>query len=315
MRRTLFIVVALSLCAFFTSCYQDASLEHVPATADVVCVMNFSDIAGEKVDQNQLVDVIDDLPVEKELSRFLKKIIADPQSSGLDLLKYVSLYADIDDDGHDATFGIIAPVHNKADLQENIMSLKKDFFDFKTTTTMQDYTYVYPFEDEKDIILGWNDEFFVILLTTKDKISTSALAQVLGMEEANSILNNDDFCKFKKDIATASMWAKSDVFGNIAANEMSEIEDFLDDAGLETDGNYFHAHIKYTKEEYSVEMKFRPNESIQNHDYGKISKALKKLYEDYYHAEEQYPDDIVWEDEYDVYAEDFEFALEEDEDW
>ena len=138
--------------------------------------------------------------------------------------------------------------------------------------------------------MGWNSDVFVIL-SAEDKLSSEDVKTTLNRDKSNSILSNEDFHKFQKNLTTVNLWIKSDKFASELKKE-DQFEEFTKENGFNWNDNYFHLHFTFNKDNLKMELNVNRNETFKNVDQVKVIKAFnrisKRRYNYYYNYEDAY---------------------------
>lgn len=304
--KNFIFMMAFAIMCVMTSCNKDESLQHVPATADGVAVINF-DITSdtpEEADIDKLLNYFKENKVEitSLQEAFIKSMLTEPEKCGLDFLRKWAFYVDYTPaKKEDVQMGIIIPISKRETFKNTLISLnnafQKEMGDFmKESKTQNELEYI---QLDEHSIIGWNDNLFVYLAGTKEQ-GPSQLLTVLGMEKSASILTNDDFQDFNDECQDYNVWISSSFMADpnfielmndeIAGNysENNYVKYFMTESGLKFEDNYLHYHVQCEKDEYTATMKFKPNEAFQEADFSEILQAAIDVTQEYQRDIDEY---------------------------
>ena len=284
MKRIYFLTALLVLGALFSSCSKKKALKCVPENADAVVVVCLDKDATKSIDDATIDDLLKEMELKSSEKDFIKRIVKDPKSFGLDISKAMVGWTEIDKKDLDKTrYGIAIPVKDvdkfKSSLSELNNLLKGSDIKLNNIKQQGDISYVCPVKEIEDhFILGWSKKMLVILASEDGKVTPADVENAINRDKGSSILANKDFKKFSKDLTHFNVWVKTDVFADLLKDEMdSELKDLVKETGVDLKDNYFHAHLSLDKKAYKLEMSLVKNESLQNLDLNKLLQAFNKM--------------------------------------
>jgi len=283
--KRIYALVVLAICAvLFSSCSKNKALNCVPQNADAVYVVCPDKNFNEDIDKTILDDVFKELDIEGQEMEFMKRMIQDPKSSGLDFSKAMVAWVEVGrKDVEKSRFGMAIPLKDVEKFQSSLSELNNligdSYVKLSNIKQQGDISYVCPLQDdEEQLVIGWNKSMLVIIGSPESRVTPADVESAIHRDKGSSILSNSDFKKFSKDLTNLNLWVKTDVFVDVFEKELdSEFKDFVSSADINLRDNYFHAHITMDKKEYKLEMSFQKNESLQNIDMNKLWFALKKI--------------------------------------
>lgn len=279
MKKFLFLASIVMLGVLFSSCGDKKVFKCIPDTADVVVVVSPDKNFSEMVDKKALEEVFDEVGMRGSERDLMMKFVEDPKSMGLNLSKKMAAWMEVDKNVDPRRGGVVIRVSKADALRNAIQDMKdKDFFEFSEIIQQDGFSYVYPFKDDKEAILGWNNDVMLLLFSDRDNLTASDLNTAFTRDKNTSVLANKDFNDFKKNLKNINVWVKSDKFF-AEVDDVPEVKEFKESANLDFKDNYLHFHLTVNKKELNMEVKVNRNESMQNVDQMKLLNAYKKLRE------------------------------------
>lgn len=319
MRKNNFTIVGILIVSVLMmwSCNKSSDkVSHIPGEAFAVVMIDGSYI--EKVanpdlieDNEQLKEGMEELEeISDKIADLVNDIIKDPGKSGMDLEGESYAFAYIQDE--DIIVGGILGINRKT-LEKNI-ELIEDEIDFELEMEEKDgVSYTMP---EDDVIIGWTKNMMLILTIVEgnDTDIEDEFFRLINLKKSESIIKDKDFNKFQSNCEDINIWISSNVINDIPDGEGV---DYIGKAlGIDLEDNYGHLHFGFDKEEWTMTLKLRFNESVQDADINKIIKNVTELglLDDLFGSNDDYDwDDDDWGD--DDWGDDWDDEDWGDEDW
>ncbi len=307
--KKLFYAMLVVLCCCCMSCNSDEVLNYVPATSDVVLVLKAdkSSDRPEAAEMDNYLKTLEEtanLKLTDQQKSFIKEIAVNPKSAGIDYSKKMCAYIDYElaADMEKCAIGMCIPLRNRQDFENTLKgfgnickdNLGKDFTQSIKTQDALSYIQI-----TETAIVGWNDDV-CLLLAKESAVTPSDLLSICSMDKSASILSNDDFCDFNKDCKNINMWASSDFMGTPEFKKMLDsnctfpdedahlITDLLAATNIQLEGNYLHCYVDIEDDEYTLTIKFIPNESLQNADAMNLTNAIQRTIKQYNEMQMEY---------------------------
>ena len=237
--KLLFAPILVSLFA----CNSNIEKNYIPDDAYIVARVDLGSVL-EKMDIESLMkldEVKDQLDDSKdELPDFLNEIMKDPEESGINFLKPVTIFATTGKDknrDYSSSYqriGVIVRIDNEKKLEELLKNLDDEFnMDYAHRYDEDDdYYKTYPKNDNRrDHAFAWNDD--VLIITYKsyyrdDKDMKSMAEDILNLKSEESLIEtNAAFDEFISNDNDFDVFANVPMITKIAKSEGQDLDEIM----------------------------------------------------------------------------------------
>jgi hypothetical protein len=305
MKRTFVTIVGLIVATtlMLWSCTKTSEqVNHIPKDTFAVLMIdgaNAKNLSNPDMlkENEQFKESMEEVKeMSEKLADLLDEMMKDPNKSGLILDGNIYAFAYINDE--DILIGGTLGIKQKV-LEENLKMLEEEL-DFELETEEKDgITYAMP---DNEFVIGWNKDLLIAigLADGNDTDLEKELFRLFELKKSESILEDKDFVEFQKNCKDVNFWISSNVVKNMPdAEGMDMVEKMLD---IDFDNNYGHLFFDMEKDEWTMTLKVRFNESIQNADWNKIYENISEfgLLDDLFGSKnDDWDDDYDWESDWD----------------
>jgi len=237
----------------FNSCMGPSKeiFKYVPETALAVFTVH----PGNLIEKGRLQELnfVKEGASETEI---IKKIIEDPESSGIDMDLYSAFFVN----GNDPTYGcIVMPLESKADFEEMITELEHELEE----TFPRDEHNGYQVIRIDEAVMLYDNSIALTLFSMDDWGNDNLIplaANLLSLEREECLLSDKDFNNFIAKQKDINAWFSStNLRGIPGADEMGDAMDLF--GSLKN--NYGHVFMEFEKGSMTLTTNLRFNRSMQ----------------------------------------------------
>lgn len=258
-------------------------LKRVPADAAVVAVMNVGQMMNKlNYSEFKKTEMFQEMLKEAK-SDDLKKILENPESSGIAMNGQFCMYADVKGN-KDINVGFILPVKNVKELEAAFekAAKSKDDSPFKKIETGKGYKYVTGKDASNEFAIGWDKNVLVFVMETKSDAKES-LDKILNLKKDKSILTNKNFKSDKAEKHDVMLWVQSDPIVKMAKEDkkLSRNLKMVSLAGISEkalNGNSMALYYDFNKGDMQAGLSYNMSKELED-EYGIIFK--KKMETDF----------------------------------
>jgi hypothetical protein len=291
-RVSLFMLTALTMFSLLSvSCGSKKDsltgasgiLKKVPENAAAIAVINVGQMMKKlNYADFKKTEMFQDMLKEAKTDE-LKKILENPESSGIDLGSQFCMYLDAKGKD-DYSMVFLLPVKNVKDLEAVFEKAAKagDETPFKNIQSAKSYKFVKGKDATLNFALGWDKNLMVFIYNTKSDVEKS-LSAVFENKGDKNISSNKNFKVDKIAKHDMVLWVQSDPFVSLVkedkkmARSLKQIT-FLGLTEEALNGNTMAMYYDFNNGEMQAGISYKMNEQIEK-EYGMIFK--KKMDTDF----------------------------------
>jgi hypothetical protein len=291
-RVSLFMLTALTMFSLLSvSCGSkkdslsgaNGILKKIPENAAAVAVINVGQMMKKlNYADFKKTEMFQDMLKEAKTDE-MKKILENPESSGIDMSSQFCMYVDAKDKD-DFSVVFLMPVKNIKDLESVFEKSAKAGKEspFKDIQSAKSFKYVTGKDASLSFGLGWDKNLMVFVYNTKSDVEKS-LSAVFENNGDKNISSNKNFKVDRIAKHDMALWVQSDPFVSIvkADKKMSRTLKQITFLGLTEEalnGNTMAMYYDFNNGEMQAGISYKMNEQIEK-EYGMIFK--KKMNTDF----------------------------------
>ena len=250
----------------FASCSKTpANLKVIPQSSTIVSSIDVFSIAVksrlDKLSELQIfketMAKIGETSNDSKMSTFLKQVMENPLSSGVDLTGDVYIF-NTTDNFKKPTIGASIKITNKEEFNNFVSGLSKAFETDIAIVTKNDINFV---NIKNKLHIGWDEEKAILLTTSQRSKRDSLPAEIknlMTLSVEDQLISKEEFKTYHSNKKDISIWASSNIF-----KKEYEYKKLVDQVGFDLKDIYITLNLEFNDDQIKLTTDFVPNEGYK----------------------------------------------------